>query len=251
MLFMLKKVIGGMLLPLPLLLICMGLALCLLWFTRWQKTARTLLSVSWMVLFLLSLQPVADHLLAPLESHYPTRQEGQPGGYIVVLGGGYTYNSRWAPGSNLVGNSLPRVVEGVRLWRLSPGARMIFTGARAEGNPRSNASVAAEVAESLGVPANDIILLDKPRDTAEEAAAVRKLIGDHPLMLVTSANHLPRAMQFFHQEGLAPIPAPANQLAITSPLNFWEKLIPSPLWLSHSERAWYETLGRGWQKLTD
>ncbi|MBS0909654.1 MULTISPECIES: envelope biogenesis factor ElyC [Tatumella] len=251
MLFMLKKMIGGMLLPLPLLLICMGLALLLLWFTRWQKTARILLSVSWVILLLLSLQPVADRLLAPLESEYPTLRDGRPGDYIVVLGGGYTYNPRWAPGSNLIGNSLPRVTEGVRLWRLSPGAKMIFTGARAQGNPRSNASVAAEVAESLGVPPQDIIQLDKPKDTAEEAAAVRQLIGNHPLILVTSANHLPRAMQFFRQQGLAPVPAPANQMAITSPLNFWEKLTPSPLWLSHSERAWYETLGRMWQSLTD
>jgi len=53
MLFILKKYIGGLLLPLPFLLLMMGIALCLLWFSRWQKSAKALLSVSWLVLLLI------------------------------------------------------------------------------------------------------------------------------------------------------------------------------------------------------
>lgn len=253
MFFTLKKAIGGLLLPLPLLLLLMAVGLFLLWFSRWQKSGKILVSVSWLTLLLLSLQPVADFLLAPLENRYPTWQtqpQQPPAAWIVVLGGGYTWNPAWAPGSNLISNSLPRVTEGVRLWRENPGAKMIFTGGAARGNPRSSASVAAEVAESLGVPAQDIVTLDSPRDTREEAAAVAKRIGQAPFLLVTSANHLPRAMIFFEQQGLHPQPAPANQLAITSPLNPWERALPAAMWLGHSERAWYESLGRLWQRLT-
>lgn len=83
----------------------------------------------------------------------------------------------------------------------------------------------------------------------QEAASVARLVGQAPLMLVTSANHLPRAMGFFTAAGLQPIPVPANQLAITSPLQPQEKLLLSPLWLGHSERVWYETLGQVWQRL--
>jgi hypothetical protein len=46
-----------------------------------------------------------------------------------------------------------------------------------------------------------------------------------------------------------PLAAPANQLAITSPISVWDRILPSPYWLSHSERAISETLGRVWQKL--
>ncbi|TCV98155.1 envelope biogenesis factor ElyC [Biostraticola tofi] len=251
MLFTVRKIIGGLLLPLPLLILMIGAGLALLWLSRWQKTAKGLIFTGWILLLLLSLQPVADKLLLPLENHYPTWQRtGQPVTWIVVLGGGYTYNPQWAPGSNLISNSLPRVVEGIRIYRQNPGAKLVFTGGAAGNNPVSSAQTASEVAVSLGVPLKDIVVLDRPKDTRQEAAAVAGLVGKDPLLLVTSANHLPRAMRFFHQAGLAPIAAPANQLAITSPLNSWEKIIPSPYWLGHSERAWYETLGRAWQSLT-
>lgn len=42
MLFTLKKVIGGMLLPLPLMLIIIGVGLALLWFSRFQKTGKNI-----------------------------------------------------------------------------------------------------------------------------------------------------------------------------------------------------------------
>lgn len=90
MLFFLKKMIGGLLLPLPFLLIVIGVAILLLWFTRWQRTAKTLLTAGWLALLLLSLQPVADGLLKPIEDRYPTWQGEPKAQYIVILGGGYT-----------------------------------------------------------------------------------------------------------------------------------------------------------------
>lgn len=250
MLFALKKWIGGLLLPLPLLLLIMACGLILLFFTQRQKAGKISMLIAWGALLLLSLQPIADRFLAPLEQHYPTLNSTSHADYIVILGGGYTYNPQWAPSSNLINNSLARVNEGIRQLQLNPNARLIFTGAAALNNSVSAAQVAAKVAESLGVPAQHIIMLDTPRDTQEEAVAVAHVVGDHPLVLVTSANHLPRALAFFQAQGLSPIPAPANQLALQSPLNPWEKALPAPLYLSHSERAWYEYLGQLWQKMT-
>lgn len=45
MLFTLKKVIGNMLLPLPLMLLIIGAGLALLWFSRFQKPGRFLLAL--------------------------------------------------------------------------------------------------------------------------------------------------------------------------------------------------------------
>ncbi len=75
------------------------------------------------------------------------------------------------------------------------------------------------------------------------------LVGNQPFILVTSANHMPRAMRFFKAKLLRPISAPANHLAISSPFNTWQRVMPSSMFLSHSEHAWYETLGSLWQRL--
>lgn len=122
------------------------------------KSGKTIFTLSWLFLLLFSLQPVADRLLRPIEAEYQTYRGNDAVSYIVVLGGGYTYNPDWAPSSNLLGNSLPRVTEGVRLYLAHPGARMVFTGAPG-GRMQSNAATAALVAESLGVPRSDIVIL--------------------------------------------------------------------------------------------
>ncbi len=253
MLFLLKKYVAGFLMPLPLLLLIAFFALALLWFTRWQKTGKSLLTVVLVLLTILGIQPVADTLLMPSEKEYQARYElrensQQDVNYIVVLGGGFTYNPEWAPSSNLINNSLFRVAEGVRLYYRNPNSTLIFTGG-AGVNPISSAEVAAKVAQSLGVPAEKTIALSIPKDTEEEAYEVDKLIGKKPFLLVTSANHLARAERFFLARGMHPIVAPANQLAITSPLHPWEKYFPSATYFQHSERAWYEFLGSMWQSI--
>ena len=201
MLFTLKKVLGGMMLPLPLLLLLIALGIALLWFSRFQRTGKLCVSLGWLMLLLLSLQPVADSLLKPIEDKYPTWRGEKRVQYVVVLGGGYTWNPDWAPSSNLINNSLPRLTEGIRLWYENPGSKLIFTGAAAKTNPVSTAEAGARVAESLGIPRSEILVLDKPKDTEEEAAAVKMAIGDAPFLLVTSASHLPRAMIFFRRAG--------------------------------------------------
>ena len=254
MLFLLKKYIGSLLMPLPLLLIIGFIGLILLWFTRWQKSGKTLVTASLVIIMLLGLQPISDTLLAPVEGKYNQRYElitrNPPENiyYIVVLGGGFTYNPDWSPSANLLNNSLPRVTEGVRLYLKHPGSKLIFTGGKASSSI-SSAEVAAQVAQSLGVPPEDTIPLTEPKDTQEEAFEVEKIIGKEPFLLVTSANHLPRAITMFTRRGMQPFPAPANQLVITSGINPWEKYIPSSNYFGHSERAWYELIGTIWWHL--
>ncbi|UNB81064.1 envelope biogenesis factor ElyC [Klebsiella pneumoniae] len=241
MLFTLKKIVGGLLLPLPALLLLIGIGIALLWFSRFQRTGKLCVSLGWLLLTLLSLQPVADSLLKPIEDTYPTWRGEQPVNYVVVLGGGYTWNPEWAPSSNLINNSLPRLTEGIRLWQANPGSKMIFTGAAAKTNPVSTAEAGARVAESLGVPRSDIIVLDRPKDTEEEAALVVKhAIGDAPLPAWSLLSVAPSA----GDDILSPCRhgsasrMTANQLkAVTSPLNPWERAFPSPVWLMLSDRV--------------
>lgn len=94
-----------------LLLLLIALGIALLWFSRFQRTGKLCVSLGWLLLLLLSLQPVADSLLKPIEDKYPTWRDEKRVQYVVVLGGGYTWNPNWAPSSNLINNSLPRLTE--------------------------------------------------------------------------------------------------------------------------------------------
>jgi len=72
---------------------------------------------------------------------------------------------------------------------------------------------------------------------------------DDPFVLVTSAIHMPRAMLLFRQQGMDPVPAPAEITDFArndiSPFSFF----PRAAALSKVEAAWHEYLGLLWAQL--
>ena len=50
MLFTLKKIVGGLLLPLPALLLLSGIGIALLWCSRFQRTGKLCVSLGWLLL---------------------------------------------------------------------------------------------------------------------------------------------------------------------------------------------------------
>ncbi|MCW7275378.1 YdcF family protein [Escherichia coli] len=65
--------------------------------------------------------------------------------------------------------------EGIRLWRENPGIKPDLHGRRSKNQYGGySGEVGARVAQSLGVPHEQIITLDLPKDTEEEAAAVKR-----------------------------------------------------------------------------
>jgi len=65
-----------------------------------------------------------------------------------------------------------------------------------------------KLAIALGVNEENIIISEKPKDTQEEAIFSKKIVGENPFVLVTSASHIPRSMALFKSLGLKPIAAP-------------------------------------------
>ena len=77
----------------------------------------------------------------------------------------------------------------------------------------SHAFMQERLAISLGVNPSDIIRLDSPKDTKEEAVETKKILADKPFILVTSAFHMKRSALLFQKEGLNIIPSPTSHLA--------------------------------------
>ena len=206
-------------------------------------------------LWLASLNPVADAFLWSLEGRYePLLEHGLAAAtagdiFIVVLGAGHHERDGHGATHSLSRAARARVVEGVRLARLLPEARLIFTGG-VIGGERAIAEVAAAAATELGLNPRRGKRLTQPLDTAAEARAVAQALTvarpapgpGRAVILVTSASHMHRALGEFRAAGIEATPAPAEYRAAGRSDSPWS-LLPSAGALDKFERAAYEYLG--------
>ncbi len=236
------------LMPLPLGVLFIVLALVLLYRHK-MKLAKLLFALSIVWFFFFSYPPVANTLLYSLESNTPTLHDAPENiKYIYVLGGGHHTDESLPITSQVYAASVVRLNEGIRLYhQLHEDATIIVSGYRGSFDPNTHAVMQKKLALSLGVKTEKIRLSPGPRDTEEEAIAAKKLLGDKPFILVTSASHMKRAMIFFKHEGLHPIPAPTNHLASTQYLDY-TKFFSSDA-LEKSRIVFHEVLGLIWQKI--
>jgi uncharacterized SAM-binding protein YcdF (DUF218 family) len=257
--FWLKKVIGALLMPLPLSLALIIAGISLLYFTRRDRLGRRLVAIGIAWLIICSNVGVSTWLAESLENRFPAIAELPAGSplpaplercqIIVVLGGGHSPVSGWSANNQLSPSALARIVEGTRLARRLPGARLVVSGPAApEGGP-THARLLADVAVALGVARERITEIDTARDTESEAIAVRSIAGAKPVALVTSAWHLPRATALCRRQGLDVLPCPADYAARTAGVQSMDFLLWNVGGLERSTKAIYEFLGLGWARL--
>jgi uncharacterized SAM-binding protein YcdF (DUF218 family) len=185
-----------------------------------------------------------DLLLAPLESEYPPLASDGPLpqiAYIVVLGSSYVPRDGIPVTAALDPEGLARVVEGVRLERRLPQARLVLSGGAPAGRV-PGALGYAKLARELGVADSSLILLDSPTDTAQEASDVARRLAGARFLLVTSASQMPRAMKLMRINGARPIAAPTAQHREV-PSSRWGGWLPTAGGLRKSELAIHEYLG--------
>ncbi len=246
-LFYLKKIIGSWIKPLPLSVLLMLIGGLLLWRQR-QRWGRRCLATGVALLLLFSNGWVAQKLVAPLEQWYPQYQ-GQTVDYILVLGGLHHSADNIPSSSILERDTLHRLIEGLRIARLNPGAKLILSG-YAFDDDISNAEAYRRVALSLGVEPARLLLMEEPKDTGEELSSVAKIVGESPMALVTSAYHMPRSMALAQHEQLDAVAAPTwHQYKPDDELEL-PGLLPTPAALDISQRAVHEYIGMVWYRLT-
>ncbi len=234
----------------------MVIGIFLLLMTRRKILGKIFLSAGILIFLLVSQNVASDALLKPLESAYPALQEPSqiasksPGNirWIVVLGGGYSFDPDLPVTSRLSPASIYRLIEGIRLLRGFPGSRLILSGGTI-WNKESEGKGFQRLAIALGVDKQRIILEEKSRTTRDQAVNIKKIIGNDRQVLVTSASHMPRAMSMFQKEEMDPIPAPTDHRVLKNPSPVYMRLIPNADALVKSKRSFYEYLGLTWAKL--
>ena len=255
--FLFKKIVAPLFYPLTLCLILMVCGLFLLWFTKRQKSGKILVSMGVIILVALSYGTISDSFMRPLERIFPPLliekspfmvPFEQKVKWIVVLGGGHTSDPGLPVTSQISFESLARLTEAVRLYRILPGTKLILSGG-AVFDPVPNARIYFQTARIMDVPAEDLVLSEQARDTVEEARCIQRLVGRDPLILVTSAFHMPRAMALFKKRGMNPIPAPAAHLVRHRPEKIPMDFYPSAAALRQMQLVVQECLGIAWSKL--
>lgn len=172
-------------------------------------------AISFFLLFSTSYLP--QYLVGRLESRFMPFNKGLLQGdgkriYIHVLGGGYNPDKRLPAQEQLSLVGLGRLAEGIRLSRLYDNSILVVSGHIASGS-ESLASVTKRAAVCLGVAEERVKTLEEPSTTLAEAEAFKDNFGaDHPVIVVTDAVHMARAIKFFRNQGLEPLAAPANFL---------------------------------------
>ncbi len=147
---------------------------------------------------LITMQPIAGIFVNSLENNFVcltdtnTIKEAE---YIIILGGGYNDAENMPTTSQLGSSSLLRLVEGIRLKKINPNTKLIFS---------------------------------------------YKLIGNKKLILVTSANHMKRAVYLFEKMGCNVIPAPCDFLVKN--IKYYPAL-PSWSSIKQTEYAIHEYIG--------
>lgn len=261
--FALKKILGHLLLPLPLCLALTLVGSLLLCWSRRQRLGKVLVTIATLTLAMLSLDGTANRLIEPLERIYPAldpatlvhmapqraaADASDAIRWVVVLGGGHATDPNIPATSQLSETTRTRLLEGILYLRALPGSRLIVSGG-AYLDPVPEAVVMAQVARLYGVDDHALVLESQALDTEEEAVLIQPMVGRDRFLLVTSACHLPRAMALFLKRGLDPLPAPVDFQGSKPQMSYPRHFFPNTRSLSKSERAIHEFLGLAWARL--
>jgi len=246
--FLLKKIVTLFVMPFPIFILVFVLGLVYLYKNKLLK-AKIALSLSILWLFIISYDPLINNILYKYEATYPTLKTAPKNiQYIYILGGGHHTDEAHPITSQVNEHSSVRLNEGIRLYhQLDEKPTIIVSGYSGLYDPTPGAIMQKRLALSLGVKKENIHTEPTPKDTQEEAIAAKKYIGSAPFIMVTSASHMKRALKFFNNEGLNPIPAPTNHLASVKHPNYTGVFSIGAL--HKANVVWHEILGSIWQKI--
>ena len=243
------RVLVAYFVPVPLCLGVLLIGVVFLWVKKTQKIGKIIVTVGFFLLLVFSFSFVPNMLLSHLEQQYPSfKIEANEGcnslgiKYVVVLAGGHILDPKIPITGQFCYEGLVRLIEGIRLYKKCPGAKLILSGGKGRDMHISDAELMGDLAFDLGVPRDDIILEKDSMSTEDEAKLLKPVVRNEKFLLVTSASHMPRSIGLFRKMGMNPIPAPTGHLVKQYRDN--TSFMPSVSNLKKSQAAFYEILAR-------
>lgn len=181
---------------------------------RHKIRGRWILAVVVAILYALSIDPVANAIIRPLETAYDQPALAElDGDVVILLGGGARADVPDFDGRGQVGEAAAnRFLTAVRIQKAKNIPILLSGGAVFKGDA-NEAEIEKRMLLSLGVAEKDIYMDEGSRNTAENASFSKKICDSqgwsHPIV-VTSAFHMTRAMTLFNREGMDCVPYPCD-----------------------------------------
>ena len=243
-----SKLLTALLLPPGCIILFL---IILIFFVKWK--IKIFLGMILVFFYAISIQPVSDFLLKPLENAWPPLSEHIDKDWpqaIVVLGGGTVQGSPEAGEGHdtLSSNALKRAVYAFTLCDVFQ-VPLIFTGGKVfDYDQEPEAAAAGRLFESIGLDSSRIILEPTSRNTWENAREIAKLFSDEEsaierAILVTSAYHVKRGVYCFERNGISVIPAPTDYKCERGRKYDLLSFMPSMVYLGNTWLALHEYIG--------
>ncbi len=181
----------------------LGFIILLLFFSAFfiKEKLRIWAVIIALLIYALSIDPVAELILRPLEDAYKpaSLDEIKTCDIYVVLGSGIIENVPDISGKGALKTStMSRAATVYRLY-MKAQKPIIFSGGKIFSRT-AEAVIAKRFLISLGIPSNHIIMEDKSIDTFENARYVKEIADKYQfkkIVLVTSAAHMKRSYLLF------------------------------------------------------
>jgi len=250
--FILSKIIGFILDPFMWILALLAIA----YFSR-RKWLKRKLYTSAVIIFLVFSNPfLVNNLWYRYQSGPTELAEGVTYDMVILLGGLAGLDERVNKG--IFTQSADRFIQTARLYETGRVKRILITG----GDSRifqkiefKEANFLASNLIDLHIPAKDIFIESDARNTKENAKFSKRILDSlgakGPHLLVTSAQHMPRALMAFRNEGIEVIPYACNfTISGTNTLFQVDNFIPNLYSLSNWKSLLREYMGYAQIKLS-
>jgi uncharacterized SAM-binding protein YcdF (DUF218 family) len=240
--FYLSKILDVFLTPLAwtVLLVLVGIA--------GPPRRRWVAALGVALLLFFSLESVSNALYRSLEEPpLRTYKSGVTYDVVILLGGVVDDRAVFTSGERSFNDNNERLLETYDLLRTGAAKNAIISGGVVSAN-RSQVVEAHALTDQLvawGIAPKRIVIEDKAKNTHEnavESAAIVRAQGWKSVLIVTSANHMPRAYGCFRAEGLDVDTKPVDFRSYGSA--FSGELIPRAEYLQASSAAIREWFGR-------
>lgn len=220
--FFLSKILWMLLSPdAALVIMAVLLLICIL--KRYYQAAKILAGALCLILMAVSVLPMGDWLFFPLENRFPVRPVLPPHvDGIIMLGGAEKIDVSYTRQTIELNQFSERYFEFLRLIRLYPGAKKVYTGGNGDmaNQQYKGSEVAKKLFEEQGIDTSSLIFESDSRNTYENAIYTKKMIGPAPdevWVLITSAAHMPRSFGIFEKAGWNVIPYPVDHYTSAGP----------------------------------